>query len=204
LHISYYAARGYGQTRSWYWVSESMLLVLLGAVVSSIIFEKLRQLTRRNTLNITLLFAAAGLLMFLHTRYLYHQFPYSIPAEKEIEYIVQVRSLEQETPEGALIGMTGGGETAYFIQNRTIVNLDGLISSVAYFEAMKNGTADEFLERMGLDYVFGKPYTLLESFLNRFRRKVAISAMVVVRRDQGLLPLPGVNPSRLRSVSFFL
>lgn len=163
LHISYYAARGYGHIRSWYWVPESMLLVLLGAVVSSIIFEKLRQLTRRNTLNITLLFAAAGLLMFLHTRYLYHQFPYSIPAEKEIEYIVQVRSLEQETPEGALIGMTGGGETAYFIQNRTIVNLDGLISSVAYFEAMKNGTADEFLERMGLDYVFGKPYTLLES-----------------------------------------
>jgi len=34
-----------------------------------------------------------------------------------------------------------------------------------------------------------------ESFLNRFRRKIAISAMVVVRRDQGLLPLPGVNPA---------
>lgn len=180
LHIAYYAARGYGHSRSWYWVPESMLLVLLGAVFSSKIFEKLRQWTRRNAPNMILLSAAAGLLMFLHTRYLVRQYPYAIPAEEEIEYIVQIRSLEKETPEGSLIGMTGGGETAYFIQNRTIVNLDGLINSVAYFEAMKNGTADEFLELMGLDYVFGNPYTLLESnpyrsiFEDRLRERKSI------------------------------
>ncbi len=180
LHIAYYAARGYGHSRSWYWVPESMLLVLLGAVFSSKIFEKFRQLTKRNAPNLILLFAAAVLLMFLHTRYLVRQYPYAIPAEEEIEYIVQIRSLEKETPEGSLIGMTGGGETAYFIQNRTIVNLDGLINSVAYFEAMRNGTADEFLELMGLDYVFGNPYTLLESnpyrsiFEDRLRERKSI------------------------------
>jgi hypothetical protein len=59
--------------------------------------------------------------------------------------------------------MTGGGMTAYFINGRTIVNLDGLINSPQYFAAMKNGTAAEFLAEMGLDYVFGNPYMLLES-----------------------------------------
>ncbi len=163
LHIAYYAARGYGHSRSWYWVSESLSLVLLGAVFSSKIFEKIRKIVQRDWPGYILLLCTAGSLLFLHTRYLLNQYPYSIPTNQEIEYITGIKELEKETPEGSLIGMTGGGETAYFIQKRTIVNLDGLINSVEYFEAMKTGTADEFLDAMGLDYVFGNPYMLLES-----------------------------------------
>ena len=163
LQIAYYAARGYGHSRSWYWVSESLLLVMLGSVFSSKILEKIKELTGRIWPEFVLLLGALGFLLFLHTRYLLNQFPYTIPVEKEVEYIIQVRALEQETPEGSLIGMTGGGETAYFIENRTIVNLDGLINSIEYFEALKTGTADKILDAMGVDYVFGNPYMLLES-----------------------------------------
>ena len=62
-----------------------------------------------------------------------------------------------------MIGLTGSGSTGYFVEGRTIVNLDGLISSVTYFNAMKAGTADEYLAGIGLDYVFGNAYIVQES-----------------------------------------
>jgi len=163
LQITYYAVSGYGHSRSWYWVAESMVLVLLGAVFSSKVFETIRRFTKQNWPGYLLLLGTIGFLFFLHTRYLVNRHPYSVSAEEQIAYISQVRALENETPEGALIGMTGGGETAYFIENRTIVNLDGLINSSDYFEALKAGTADQFLADMGLDFVFGNSYMLLES-----------------------------------------
>lgn len=163
IQIAYYSASGYGHSRSWYWVSESFTLVILGAVFSSKFFEKVSQVYKRQWPGYFFLLLAAGSVFFLHTRYLLRQHPYSIPVDKEIEYLAQVKALEKDTTEGALIGMTGGGETAYFIQYRTIVNLDGLINSVEYFEALKSGHADEFLDEMELDYVFGNPYMLLES-----------------------------------------
>jgi len=180
LQIAFYAARGYGNPRSWYWVSESLVLVLLGAVFCSLFFEKFKELTKRNTLNNILLLVMVGIVFFLHTRLLLRQFPFSVSAESEAQYLVQTRQLEESTPEGALIGMTGGGMTAYFIQGRTIVNLDGLINSVEYFDAMKSGNADDFLSSMGLDYVFGNPYMLLESnpyrdiFTDRLRKVLMI------------------------------
>ena len=163
LQIAYYGANNYGATRTWYWVAQSLVLVLLGMVILSRIFEIIREKTGHNTINLIVTFALIGLTAFLHTRLLLHQFPYSVPTEKEAEYLVQIRELEKETEENSIIGMTGGGMTAYFINGRTIVNLDGLINSPQYFAAMKNGTAAEFLAEMGLDYVFGNPYMLLES-----------------------------------------
>lgn len=163
LQIAYYAATGYGHSRSWYWAAESLVLVMLGSVFSSKIFEKVKELTKRNWPGYILILAAIGMLFFIHTRYLVNQYPGTVTAEGQDAYLIQVIALERETPEGSLIGMTGGGETAYFIENRTIFNLDGLINSVAYFEALKAGKADQYLAEMGLDYAFGNPYMLLES-----------------------------------------
>jgi hypothetical protein len=68
--------------------------------------------------------------------------------------------LEENTEPGSLIGFTGGGNVGYFIQDRTIVNMDGLINSNAYFEALQEGRAGEFLSEMGLDYVLANPALL--------------------------------------------
>jgi len=163
LHIAYYAARGYGHTRSWYWVPESMLLVLLGAVLSSRLFEKIRQWSKTRVAGNALLVVMIGFVFFLHTRYILNLFPATVSPENQAAYLSETRELEQYTSENSLIGMTGGGETAYFIQNRTIVNVDGLINSIEYFNALKSGTADKFLDNMNLDYAFGNPYMLLET-----------------------------------------
>lgn len=163
LQIAYYGANNYGATRTWYWVAQSLVLVLLGMVFLSRLFDIIYEKTGHNTLNLIVTLALIGLTAFLHTRLLLRQFPYSVPTDKEADYLVQTKELEKETEENSIIGMTGGGMTAYFINGRTIVNLDGLINSPQYFAAMKNGTAAEFLSEMGLDYVFGNPYMLLES-----------------------------------------
>ena len=68
--------------------------------------------------------------------------------------------VEENTGPDSLIGMTGGGNLGYFISDRTIVNMDGLINSYAYFLAHKEGRADDYLAEMGMDYVFVNPLLL--------------------------------------------
>ena len=70
--------------------------------------------------------------------------------------------LEANTEPGALIGMTGGGNVGYLMPSRTIVNMDGLINSYEYFEALQAGTGADYLYDTGLRYVFANP-TLLEA-----------------------------------------
>ncbi|GEM_PF-214969 len=72
-------------------------------------------------------------------------------------YLDAASFLEANTEEGALIGMTGGGNVAYFIEGRAIVNMDGLINSYDYFLALRAGRADEYLASIGLDYIFSNP-----------------------------------------------
>ena len=56
--------------------------------------------------------------------------------------------------------MTGGGNVGYYIQGRTIVNMDGLINSPAYFEALQTGRASDYLGQTGVDYIFANPEIL--------------------------------------------
>ncbi|HEY3475741.1 MAG TPA: hypothetical protein VGK56_14115, partial [Anaerolineales bacterium] len=47
-----------------------------------------------------------------------------------------------------------------FIHDRTIVNMDGLINSYSYFQALQTRQGGQFLENMGLDYVLANPVIL--------------------------------------------
>lgn len=68
--------------------------------------------------------------------------------------------LEEYTEPGSLIGITGGGNIGYFIHDRTITNMDGLINSYPYFRALQAGQAGAYLENIGLDYVLANPVIL--------------------------------------------
>jgi len=86
--------------------------------------------------------------------------------------------VEENTEEGALIGMTGSGNTGYYISGRKIINMDGLINSYEYFQAHKAGRGDEFLAEMGMDYIFVNPELLNElpykgEFEDRLGERVA-------------------------------
>jgi hypothetical protein len=68
--------------------------------------------------------------------------------------------LEENTPPGAVIGMSGGGNVGYFIHDRTIVNMDGLINSHDYFRALQDGEAATYLSQRGVTVVFASPRLL--------------------------------------------
>ena len=77
--------------------------------------------------------------------------------------------LETNTPPGSIIGMTGGGNVGYFIRGRTIVNMDGLINSHAYFQALQNGTAPAYLREHGMTIIFANPQLLaLPPYFDQF------------------------------------
>ena len=61
--------------------------------------------------------------------------------------------LEANTEPGSIIGMTGGGNAGYFIHDRTVINMDGLINSYEYFQLLQEKKAGEYLANEGLDYI---------------------------------------------------
>jgi len=95
----------------------------------------------------------------------YNYFPADRPYLEVLPYI------EQNTQPGDIIGMTGGGNAGYFIHNRTIVNMDGLINSNEYFHALQNGTAATFLRKRKVTIIFASPRLLeLPPYNGQFTR----------------------------------
>lgn len=87
-----------------------------------------------------------------HTRYIHQLMPYGkIPADSHYNDLAYF--LEQHTEPGSVIGMTGGGNAGYFISDRTIINMDGLINSYEYFHLLQQGESGEYLAKIGMDYI---------------------------------------------------
>lgn len=163
IHITYYFATGYTHTRGWYWLAEMMTIVLSGSLVLDGAFSAMDIAKHKIKFSFVLSFLITVVLVIDHFQFITRFAPMNVSEERQAYYLAEVKELEFYTEPGAKIGMTGGGLIAYFIQDRTVVNLDGLINSVEYFNAMKSGRATEFLDAIPLNYAFGKPYMLLES-----------------------------------------
>ncbi|MBA4385214.1 MAG: hypothetical protein C0410_10805, partial [Anaerolinea sp.] len=163
IQITYYFATGYTHTRGWYWMAEMVTIVICGSLILDGVFSWMDTIKLKIKPSLILVVLISVVLVMNHFRFITSFAPMIIPEEKQTAYIAEVKEVEHYTEPGSKIGMTGGGLMSYFIQDRTIVNLDGLINSEEYFNAMKSGTATQFLDAIPLGYVFGKPYMLLES-----------------------------------------
>ena len=91
------------------------------------------------------------------------QMPPTVRAENWEYYRTGTAELEAATEPGAVIGSTGGGVIAYFIRDRVIVNMDGLMNTTEYFHALQSGHAAEYLDQLGLDYVFATELVVTDS-----------------------------------------
>jgi len=156
----FYAIYGYIGVRNWYWIVERLILILLVAVLLDLLMQKLQNFRYARTgyallLSALLLYSMISSIQFAST-----YFPIARRDAQTQDMFSSVRTLEALTPAGSLIGMTGGGVEGYFISGRTIVNLDGLINSEAYYQSLTGGYAADFLDRMDLDYVYGNIYML--------------------------------------------
>jgi hypothetical protein len=158
LHLLSYTGTGYLHMRSWYWTAQMLLITLLLAVICAALLTVLPARLAR-----PLQIAASLALIAALGASLVQNFPYTGGSMQTVERIYGITELAQRTPPGARIGSTGGGVIAYLLPDRTIVNLDGLMNTNAYYHALREGHAAAYLDEIGLQFVFSGEYALTSS-----------------------------------------
>ena len=156
IQILSYSATAYGGAKEWYWVTQTVTLTLLSALLIDLI---LRPIRRTQYINAILILAAL-FIGFRSVARTWQVFSYAMPRgyfSPDRPLMEVVAFIEENTEEGSIIGMTGGGNVGYFIHNRTIVNMDGLINSYEYFHALQNREAPAYLSERGMTIVFANP-----------------------------------------------
>ena len=159
--LSYHAG-GYSAAKEWYWVTHYVLTALLLALLVDSFVRTIKQrFAKAEPLLWAAIFALGIFWGQAYYQHLAHLMPYGVEHDGH-PYMDILAVVEDNTEPGALIGMTGGGNLGYFISDRTIVNMDGLINSYDYFLAHKAGHGDDYLAAMGLDYAFANPDILAD------------------------------------------
>jgi hypothetical protein len=159
LQILYYSMLGYAAHKEWYWVSQLVITVLTFSLMLGILYTLIRKIPYRQTIAWALT-AYAGISMgALFWRQIQITMPYHHWAP-DTPYMDIVPLLEEHTEPGSIIGLTGGGNVGYFIHDRTVINMDGLINSYAYFRALQTRQGGQYLYNIGLDYVLANPVIL--------------------------------------------
>lgn len=161
--ITSYKSTTYIETLTWYWVSEMVFVVLAGGLLIDCLVNWLEKKSVSKKF-----FKAVGALIGLFMIYQFSAYiinlaPYQVEPEYTEAYLGGAHALEQYTEPGSTIGTTGGGIVAYFIKDRKIINLDGLINSYDYFQRMRRGKTAEYFDKIGLDYVYGNIYMITQS-----------------------------------------
>jgi hypothetical protein len=159
LQVLYYNALKYAAHKEWYWVSQLVIIVLVFSLVSGVLYSLIRRVPYRHVF-VWLIAAYVGINMGTS---FWKMIQASMPYDHwspDTAYMDIVPLLEEHTEPGSIIGLTGGGNVGYFIHDRTIINMDGLINSYAYFQALQTRRGGEFLQNLGLDYVLANPVIL--------------------------------------------
>lgn len=162
LHTTFYGAMPYAARHDWYWTMEMLFIVIGLALFADLVTVRLRQKQTGKVFVWGLSLLASTWLAWGLTTTIVNRMTYA-PAS-DPAYMDVLTLLEENTEPGAVIGMTGGGNIGYYIKDRTVVNMDGLINSYPYFKALQAKQAPQYLyENTGMDYVFANPYLLLST-----------------------------------------
>lgn len=163
IHVISYKTTGYLHAKYWYWIGEMILLVIvfgltLGSALNSLRGKKMGQKLITGFSSVAVILLVAG---FVFT--IARDFPLKGAAIKQYDYLGEKYFIESQTHPGDVIGMTGGGLVGYFVPDRKIVNLDGLINSAKYFEKLKSDQANDYLKSIGVSFIYGEAPVLLDS-----------------------------------------
>jgi hypothetical protein len=172
--IASYMGTSYVNTRPWYWVQEMVLLVLCGGLLFDAFLSFLVKLKMPRNMQQTMVVCLSLFLFYVYAADLISFVPYYVKPGRENLYLAGVVAVEKETPPGARIGSTGGGVVAYFIKDRTIINLDGLMNSTEYFRLLKEGNANQYMDKIGMQYLHGNKYMITNSdpYMGLFKNRV--------------------------------
>lgn len=159
LQVLYYNALKYAAHKEWYWVCQLVIIVLTVSLVIGMVYTWMRSVPYRSVVAWAVAVYVGVSMGVSFWRTIQASMPYN-HWPPDTAYMDIVPLLEKRTEPGSIIGLTGGGNVGYFIQDRTIVNMDGLINSYAYFQALQAHTGGEYLQNIGLDYVLANPVIL--------------------------------------------
>ena len=152
LQVFYYHALGYSAFKEWYWITQLVLVVIILSLILGMLVQIARKspVARQFVWAVAIVFGAymgARYWLVIHATMTYNEWSANDP------YMDLASFIEQHTEPGSVIGMTGGGNVGYFIHDRTIINMDGLINSYQYFELLKKREAGKYLADIGMNYV---------------------------------------------------
>ena len=163
FHLFNYKATGYLHAKYWYWIPEIMCTVLAFGILVESVLRRYRKFLHGTTASKLIVGTLCLVMVFNLSIPILKQYSYEDFDPENHPYLAETRFVEKHTQPGDIIGMTGGGVIAYFIEDRTIVNLDGLINGSEYYEQLKTASAYEYLDDIGLDYVYAAKTMILES-----------------------------------------
>lgn len=194
IQVAYYLATSYPNPRSWYWMGEMLALVLFLAIILEGLLLLLDRLPiwKKAALPVGIILCA--ILVFVNVKYLKSLTPWDISAGSAENYLEDARGLEKYTLPGAIIGMTGGGTVAYWLDGRTIVNLDGLMNSREYLDALKKDRGTEFLDKLGITYIDGSEYMVQHSDPYMILFKDRLERIGKIRGLEGFTLFKYLNP----------
>jgi hypothetical protein len=159
LQILYYSMLGYAAHKEWYWISQLVIIVLTFSLMFGILYTVMRRVPYRHVIAWALTAYVGVSMGMTFWRYIQQTMQYGV-WEPDTPFMDIVPLLEKHTEPGSMIGMTGGGNVGYFIHDRTIVNMDGLINSYPYFQSLQARQGGPYLQSVGLDYVLANPVIL--------------------------------------------
>src|SRR4030095_5750376 len=157
--VLYYHALGYSAYKEWYWISQLVTVILVISMMAGMLFR----LVQKNSYvqlaawALVLLFGVYLLPPFwsaIRTNMTYNEWKPTDPNNDIAAF------LEANTEPGSIIGLTGGGNAGYFVHDRTVINMDGLINSHEYFQLLQSHKANEFLADEGMNYILANPLIL--------------------------------------------
>jgi uncharacterized membrane protein YhaH (DUF805 family) len=163
MHALSYKTTGYLHVRYWYWIAQMLLALLFLALLTAVLLERLEKNEKTKS------FLANGaktvsLVIWLIFAYgLLAEFPPGGNVRRLYDIEGERKFLAARTSQGDVIGLTGGGLLGYFMPERTILNLDGLINSAAYFKMLKENRLEEYHRQVSTDFIYGDEQILLDS-----------------------------------------
>jgi len=161
IQLLSYNIGGYAAMKEWYWITQFFACIIAACLLIDMFTRHIVSI-KGGAVLFWLIAGAIGFSRFTgYADYIKATMPYNYYAA-DAPYMDAVPFIESHTEPGSLIGMTGGGNAGYFVQDRSIINMDGLINSYDYFIALKSGKAADYLAGNGMDYIFANP-DMLES-----------------------------------------
>ncbi|MEW6715890.1 MAG: glycosyltransferase family 39 protein [Chloroflexota bacterium] len=158
--ITYYKLSGHVAQREWYWVIELIFIVLVLGLLIEGVKGFIQKIPRLGPVTVRILLSASLIyLAYIHFDFVTHRFSFQGNYEGHF-YLDRANWVKNNTEPDAKIAITGSGNLGYFTPERTIINLDGLISNYDYLQHIQNGMGAEYLTSVGVDYVMGGGWIL--------------------------------------------